>query len=117
MTIRRGIRTGRARCAGVASGCVRRVRPGRGTARTDALVDFAAGMVVLRVPPQAPRVAVRLAASFGLALVRLLVSMRQHVSVPAKISKFVQRISLRRGGEGNAILDPSRFGVYRIHSF
>jgi len=67
------------------------VRPGRGTARTDALVDFAAGMVVLRVPPQAPRVAVRLAASFGLALVRLLVSMCQHVAVPASPMEFALR--------------------------
>jgi len=91
VTVRRGGCTGRARCAGVASGGVRRVRPGRGTARTDALVDFAAGMMVLRVPPQAPRVAVRLAASFGLALVRLLVSMRQHVAVPATPMEFALR--------------------------
>lgn len=83
MTIRRGSCTGRAWCAGIASRGIRRVRPGRGTARTDALVDFATGMMVLRVSPQAPRVAVRLAASFGLALVRLFVSMCQHVSVPA----------------------------------
>lgn len=83
MTIRRGGSTGRARRAGVASRGVRRVRPGRGTAGTDALVDLAAGMMVLRVPPQAPRVAVRLTATFGLALVRLLISMRQHMPVPA----------------------------------
>lgn len=82
MTVRRGGSTGGARRAGIASRCVRRVRPGRGTAGTDALVDLAAGVMVFRVPPQAPRVAVRLAASLGLALVRLLVTMRQHVPVP-----------------------------------
>lgn len=59
------------------------MRPGRGATRTDAFIDFAAGMMILRVPPQAPRVAVRLATPFGLALVRLLISMCQHVSVPA----------------------------------
>lgn len=83
MTIRRGGSPRRARCARIASGGVRRMRPGRGTAGTDALVDFTAGMMVLRVSPQAPRVTVRLAASFGLALIRLLVPMRQHMSVPA----------------------------------
>lgn len=84
MTIRRGGSTRCARCAGVASGCVRRMRPSRGTAGTDALVDLAAGMMIFRVSPQAPRVAIRLAATFGLALIRLLVPMRQHVPVPAR---------------------------------
>lgn len=83
VTICRGGCTRCARCAGIASRSVRRVRPSRGTARTDAFVDLAAGMVILRMPPQAPRVAIRLAAPLGLALVRLLISMCQHVSVPA----------------------------------
>lgn len=83
VAIRRGGCTRCARCAGIASGGVRRMRPGRGATRTDAFIDFAAGMMILRVPPQAPRVAVRFAAPFGLALVRLLISMCQHVSVPA----------------------------------
>lgn len=83
MAIRRGGSTGRARRAGIASGGVRRVRPGCRTAGTDALVDLAAGVMVLRVPPQAPRVAIRLAATLGFALVRLLVSMCQHMPVPA----------------------------------
>lgn len=93
VTICRGGCTRCARCAGIASGGVRRVRPGRGAARTDAFVDFTAGMVILRVPPQAPRVAVRLAAPLGLALVRLLISMCQHVSVPTigKICSLVPK--------------------------
>lgn len=82
VTICRGGCTRCARCAGIASGGVRRMRPGRGAARTDAFVNFAASMMILRVPPQASCVAVRLAASLGLALVRLFISMCQHVSVP-----------------------------------
>lgn len=89
MSIRRGRCTGRARCAGITSGSVRRVRPGCRTAGTDALINFAASMMILRMSPQAPRVAVRLAASFGFALVRLLISMCQHVPVPAIKTKFI----------------------------
>lgn len=89
VTIRRGGCTRCAWCAGIASGGVRRVRPSRWTARANAFVDFAACMMILRVPPQAPRVTVRLATSFGLALVRLLISMCQHVSIPA-IKIFVR---------------------------
>jgi len=94
VTVRRGGCTRCARCAGIASRGVRRVRPGRRTARTDAFVDFAAGMVILRVPPQTPRVTVRLAAPFGFALVRLFISMCQHVSVPA-IRKMLVKVSKR----------------------
>lgn len=89
VSIRRGRCAGCARCAGITSGGVRRVRPGCGTAGTNALINFAASMMVLRMSSQAPRVAVRLAASFGFALVRLLISMRQHVSVPAIKTKFI----------------------------
>ena len=42
----------------------------------------AARVVVLRVPAQTARVAVRLAAALGFALVRLFVTMREHVTVP-----------------------------------
>lgn len=82
MTICRGGRTGRARCARITSGCVRRVRPGRRTAGADALVNFATGVMIFRVPSQASRVTIRLAASFGLALVWLFIPMCQHVSIP-----------------------------------
>lgn len=90
VSIRRGRCTGRARCAGITSGGVRRMRPGRGTAGTDALINFAASMMILRMSSQAPRVAIRLAASFGFALVWLLISMRQHVPVPAIKTKFIR---------------------------
>lgn len=46
------------------------------TARTHAFIHLATGMMILRMPPQTPRVAIRLATSFRLAFVWLLVSMR-----------------------------------------
>jgi len=64
------------------------MRSGRRAARTDDVIDFTAGMMILRVSPQAPRVAIRLAASFGFALVRLFISMCQHVSIPVQSKRF-----------------------------
>lgn len=81
--------TWRAGRAGIAPWCVRCMRTGGWTARTNAFVHFATGMMILRMPPQTPRVAIRFAASFRLAFVRLFVSMRQHVSVPEKITKRI----------------------------
>lgn len=76
---------GRARRAGIAAGRVGRVGPRGRAARARALVAPGRAVrrvVVLRVAAQAARVAVRLAAALGLALVRLFVAVRQHVTVP-----------------------------------
>lgn len=79
--------------AGVASRRIRGVRAGGGTAGTDALVHLATSVMILRVSPQTPRVTVRLAASFCLAFVWLLVSMRQHVPVSAtETTEFLYQI-------------------------
>lgn len=62
--------------AGITSRCIWCVRTGGWTARTNAFVHLATGMMILRVPPQTPRVTIRFATSLRFALVRLLVPMR-----------------------------------------
>lgn len=68
--------------AWITARCVRGVRPRRRTARTNALVHFATGVMIFRVTSQTPGVAVRLSAALGLALEWLFVPVRQHVTVP-----------------------------------
>lgn len=60
---------------------LRRARTGGGHRRGGRRPRGGAAVVVLRVPPEWPRVAVRLAAAVRLALVRFLVPVRQHVAI------------------------------------
>lgn len=63
----------------------RRQRRGHLSAAGRSSVAVTSRVMVFRVPPQRPRVAVRLTATFGLALVRFLVTMSQHVAISAII--------------------------------
>lgn len=70
-------------------------------------------MVVLRVPTQRPRVAVRFTASVRLALERLFVPVRQHVTVPVDISSHASVSSNRVDGK-RGLVGPDEISVREV---